>query len=126
MPLSLKERFSCRLIAAFTLSLQETCVSPESMIDSVAMGARWSFTETMNHRVVSTNRISAILLVACLGGLTACSTLGVRPWQREILSQPEMQFDNRDLELVMDDHFYFSKEGTSGGRGFAGGGCGCN
>jgi hypothetical protein len=30
------------------------------------------------------------------------------------------------LDLAIDDHIYFSKEASSGGRGFAGGGCGCN
>jgi hypothetical protein len=32
--------------------------------------------------------------------------------------------DGQDLNI--DDHIYFSKESSSGGRGFAGGGCGCN
>jgi hypothetical protein len=27
---------------------------------------------------------------------------------------------------AFDDHTYFSKEASSGGRGFGGGGCGCN
>ena len=58
--------------------------------------------------------------------VTGCSSLGVKPWERGRLSQPAMQFNEQDLSLVMDDHFYFSKEGFSGGRGFAGGGCGCN
>lgn len=55
-----------------------------------------------------------------------CQSLGVEVWEREVLSRPEMQFQSRNLRLTTDDHFYFSKEGTSGGRGFAGGGCGCN
>lgn len=57
---------------------------------------------------------------------TGCQSFGVEPWEREILSQPAMLFDSNDLDLALDDHFYFSKEGTSGGRGFSGGGCGCN
>jgi hypothetical protein len=35
-----------------------------------------------------------------------------------------MQPDQHDAAI--DDHIYFSKEASSGGRGFAGGGCGCN
>lgn len=66
--------------------------------------------------------VIAAVVISCSG----CASLGVEVWEREVLSRPEMQFDSRDLELVLDDHFYFSKEGTSGGRGFAGGGCGCN
>jgi hypothetical protein len=30
------------------------------------------------------------------------------------------------LTQGFDDHIYFSKEAISGGRSFAGGGCGCN
>ena len=68
------------------------------------------------------------LVTICLFGLTVsgCESFGVDSWQRDVLAQPDMQFQDRDLELTTDDHFYFSKEGTSGGRGFAGGGCGCN
>ena len=56
----------------------------------------------------------------------SCQSIGVNVWEREILAQTDMQFQANDLDLVTDDHFYFSKEGTSGGRSFAGGGCGCN
>ncbi|MFQ3221478.1 MAG: hypothetical protein ACI96W_003866, partial [Paraglaciecola sp.] len=38
----------------------------------------------------------------------------------------EMALDSEGNDLGLDDHIYFSKEGTSGGRAFAGGGCGCN
>ncbi len=65
-----------------------------------------------------------VLLVCVIAG--GCESLGVEAWERETLSRPEMQFLDDDMELLLDDHFYFSKEGTSGGRGFAGGGCGCN
>ena len=68
------------------------------------------------------------MLIICLIMVTVsgCQSLGVKVWERDLLSRPDMQFDINDLNLVTDDHFYFSKEGTSGGRGFAGGGCGCN
>lgn len=67
--------------------------------------------------------ITAALLTALLGG---CSDLGVKPWQRDILAQPAMQLISDPVEAGLDDHIYFSKESTSGGRGFGGGGCGCN
>jgi len=51
---------------------------------------------------------------------------GVRPWQRAILAQDAMRLDADPLDLAIDDHIYFSKEASSGGRGFGGGGCGCN
>jgi hypothetical protein len=50
----------------------------------------------------------------------------VRPWQRDLLARPDMQLDGSPLDAAIDDHLYFSKEASSGGRSFAGGGCGCN
>jgi len=49
---------------------------------------------------------------------------GVRPWQRGVLAG--MQLDGDPIDMAWDDHIYFSKEASSGGRGFGGGGCGCN
>jgi hypothetical protein len=57
---------------------------------------------------------------------TACSSLGVEPWQRDVLAKEEMQLTTDPVEAGLDDHIYFSKEASSGGRGFGGGGCGCN
>lgn len=62
----------------------------------------------------------------CYCSLAACSHLGVEPWERDILAKPEMALNAEAIDLGLDDHIYFSKEGTSGGRSFAGGGCGCN
>ena len=55
---------------------------------------------------------------------TGCQS--VKPWERDVLSRERMTFQSNDMDLKLDDHFYFSKEGIAGGRGFAGGGCGCN
>jgi hypothetical protein len=66
--------------------------------------------------------ISLMLLVLLIG----CSSLGVKPWERDLLAQQEMQLISDPIEASLDDHVYFSKEGSSGGRGFGGGGCGCN
>jgi cytochrome c biogenesis protein CcmG/thiol:disulfide interchange protein DsbE len=52
--------------------------------------------------------------------------LGVRPWERGLLADDAMRLDADLLDLSIDDHIYFSKEASSGGRGFGGGGCGCN
>jgi len=67
-----------------------------------------------------------MLLVFSTLLLSACSSLGVQPWERGILAKPEMALDAEPLDIAIDDHIYFSKEASSGGRGFAGGGCGCN
>ena len=66
------------------------------------------------------------LIVCACHSLAGCAHLGVRPWQREVLARDAMQLDGQPLDTALDDHIYFSKEGTSGGRGFGGGGCGCN
>ena len=58
--------------------------------------------------------------------LAGCSTLGVKPWQHEILARPEMALNAAPIDAAIDDHIYFSKEAASGGRSFGGGGCGCN
>lgn len=61
-----------------------------------------------------------------LGTLSGCSTMGVEPWERDVLAREEMQLTTDPVEAATDDHIYFSKEASSGGRGFGGGGCGCN
>jgi hypothetical protein len=72
------------------------------------------------------NRIVPCLLLT--GALMAggCTSLGVKPWERDVLARPEMQLNGDPLDAAIDDHLYFSKEASSGGRSFAGGGCGCN
>lgn len=65
-----------------------------------------------------------LLPIAAL--VSGCGSLGVRPWQRDVLAREEMRLDANPLDAAIDDHMYFSKEASSGGRSFAGGGCGCN
>lgn len=64
---------------------------------------------------------SFAIFLSLIGG---CSV--VEPWQRDVLARPEMSLDAHPLDAAVDDHIYFSKEASSGGRGFGGGGCGCN
>ncbi len=61
-----------------------------------------------------------------VGTISGCSSMGVEPWEREVLAKDEMQLTSDPVEAALDDHIYFSKEASSGGRGFGGGGCGCN
>ena len=58
--------------------------------------------------------------------LNGCSVIGIKPWQHGLMARPTMQLDGSPVEDSIDDHIYFSKEAASGGRGFGGGGCGCN
>lgn len=68
----------------------------------------------------------SVIAIAIIASLSACSSLGVQPWEKDQLARADMALDAEKLDLALDDHIYFSKEGTSGGRAFAGGGCGCN
>jgi hypothetical protein len=70
------------------------------------------------------HRLACILLLSA--ALSGCGSLGVRPWQRDILSRSDMQPGGSALSDAINDHMYFSKEASSGGRSYAGGGCGCN
>ncbi|MFL6617577.1 MAG: DUF4266 domain-containing protein [Povalibacter sp.] len=67
-----------------------------------------------------------ILLLLASVSIAGCAHVGVQPWERDVLARPEMSLDANPLDAAIDDHIYFSKEASSGGRGFGGGGCGCN
>ena len=73
-------------------------------------------------------RTRAALLVtaaACaLLGAGGCAT--VKPWDRDLLAQPKMQLIPKPMLHAVDEHVYFSKEGSTGGQDVGGGGCGCN
>ena len=71
-------------------------------------------------------KIICYLLVATVVLASACSSVGVKPWQRDLLAREDMQPSGSSIDAAIDDHLYFSKEASSGGRSFAGGGCGCN
>lgn len=66
--------------------------------------------------------LAGLSLMSLLVG--GCAT--VQPWERELLAVPAMQVDPDPIQSAYDDHIYFSIEGSSGGRTFGGGGCGCN
>ena len=66
---------------------------------------------------------ASLVLALTLGG---CAQVGVKPWERDVLARDDMQIVSDPLEAATDDHIYFSKEASSGGQGFGGGGCGCN
>jgi hypothetical protein len=75
-------------------------------------------------------RSTALLVLICLAVAVAlfggCASVGVDVWERDVLAKTEMQLDSKVVDRALDDHIYFSKEASSGGRGFGGGGCGCN
>lgn len=73
-------------------------------------------------------RRAGLAVLACLiaGLLSGCAAMSVKPWDRDLLAKPSMRFAALPLESAVDTHVYFSKEGSTGGMGLGGGGCGCN
>ena len=67
---------------------------------------------------------SAILLALFLLG--GCGRFAVRPSEKEHLADRTMRFDRNQQEAAADDHVQNNREGSAGGRGTSGGGCGCN
>jgi hypothetical protein len=72
------------------------------------------------------HRIVALILVCWAAFSVGCANMGVEPWERDLLARPDMELVSDPVEAGLDDHIYFSKEASSGGQGFGGGGCGCN
>jgi len=59
--------------------------------------------------------------------LAGCATMQPpRPWEKDRLARPEMQFDADPLDTKQTQHIYDSKEAASGGTGVCCGGCCCN
>ena len=67
-----------------------------------------------------------IFIISILVSLMGCSSLGVQPWERDLLAKDSMQLVPDYLDNFYDEHIYFSKEASVGGQGVGGGGCGCN
>jgi hypothetical protein len=66
----------------------------------------------------------SILILLCSG----CSMFGkkVNAFERQTLSMPGMGFIEHPIEEVSVQHMFNAREGSIGGFGGAGGGCGCN
>lgn len=65
-----------------------------------------------------------MLAPLALLALTGCAT--VKPEQRAILADPTMQFDADAKHEGPLRHALENREGSMGGTGVQGGGCGCN
>ena len=80
----------------------------------------------MKQRNRFSRSVSIGVACAALTLCGACASIGPKPWEKDLMARPEMQLNAHAPRTAADDHIYFSKEASSGGRGFAGGGCGCN
>jgi hypothetical protein len=66
------------------------------------------------------------LLLAIALSLVSVSCVTVRPQERAVLADPVMQFEGDPLISSQVRHAVDNREGSFGGSGVAGGGCGCN
>ena len=65
-----------------------------------------------------------LLLTACLGGCAI--EPWVKPYERERLADPIMQFSRAPMADKHFEHINVVREGARGATGVQGGGCGCN
>ncbi len=69
--------------------------------------------------------VLGLLLLVSLGAGAGCAH-AVRPQEKEFLADRIMQFEPNPGEAGADEHVLSNREAAMGGRGTAGGGCGCN
>jgi Domain of unknown function (DUF4266) len=67
----------------------------------------------------------AALLATLLGGC-AVPEPWVKPYERERLAAPIMQWQRDSLPSMHREHIHAIREGARGATGVQGGGCGCN
>jgi len=72
--------------------------------------------------------VRIVLILLLLAGSSACSSIEpwVKPYERDRLADPVMALDPHPVSSGYLQHVYESREGSRGGEGAAGGGCGCN
>lgn len=64
----------------------------------------------------------SLLIVATI---SVISCVAVKPWEREKLADPIMEPKSLVSKQKLDEKFFSSREGSMGGSGGIGGGCGC-
>lgn len=73
--------------------------------------------------------MSKYLKTACISAALAFALGGcvtVKPQQRSVLADPIMRFEGEPEATAQLRHAIDNREGSFGGGGVAGGGCGCN
>jgi len=74
------------------------------------------------------SRSLLILIITLSIGGSGCSLFSkrVKAYERQYLSQTGMEFISHPMDAAAEQHMLNAREGSSGGFGGAGGGCGCN
>jgi Domain of unknown function (DUF4266) len=72
-------------------------------------------------------RLSSALLLCAGTALSGCAIEPwVKPYERERLADPIMKLQRDSLAAKHNEHVREVREGSRGGNGVQGGGCGCN
>jgi hypothetical protein len=69
-------------------------------------------------------RLVLVLLCVCCAPMLGCTA--VKPWERGKLANPKMKLVRDPQAASFEQHVFEYREGSSGGYGTVGGGCGCN
>ena len=77
-------------------------------------------------RTLARRLVAGAALALLAGTLGGCAAMAVHPWDRDLLADKRMTLVPSPTQRAIDDHIYFSKEGSTGGQTVGGGGCGCN
>ena len=82
----------------------------------------------MNMRMKATLIFRILLATVLLAGFSACSPIEpwVKPYERDRLADPIMALDPDPVSTAYILHVFEAREGSRGGEGSPGGGCGCN
>jgi Domain of unknown function (DUF4266) len=70
------------------------------------------------------SRVARGLFVGLALAASACAT--VAPYERERLARPDMELSRNSDARAGEEHATQYREGSTGGLGASGGGCGCN
>ena len=72
--------------------------------------------------------IHALLPLMAVVGLSGCGSIEpwVKPYERDKLADPIMALDGDPVSTSYIQHVFEAREGSRGGEGAVGGGCGCN
>ena len=71
-------------------------------------------------------RVRGMMLLSLMVIASGCSSR-VKPWEKAMLAEKQMQLGGGDPGMKkINEHVFSSKEGSFGGGGIGGGGCGCN
>lgn len=85
----------------------------------------------MAYKYITQNKLMNIailikLIIMAMLMIMLCACSSVKQWERGNLAKQEMLVDPYPFHSKLRAQVFESKEGSSGGQGASGGGCGCD